>query len=265
MPRSYQKDETEKPVLYYPSAILGFARGQFAYRSRVRFEDFVLQGDAVPQQVVKTVLGGPKPSYYPSYIKYSKESEDSKNSEDSKYGSGYNTDASDRDIQKGQKSGFVLRGYKQYWLKGAVPTKLPNDNGNVATTLRPLDTGSTFRGVIQFKNLLEDELGLLLWSLRLEEGCYQSIGMGKPYGYGRMKLTIDAVRELDIDQMYQMLSCPFRELDVSETDAYITAFQTFLAQNLEKTRKSWRSFLKSKISSILSALSATPTMFPIWS
>lgn len=227
LPRSYQKDETEKPFLDYPSAILGFARGQFAYRSRVRFEDFVLQGNAVPQQVVKTVLGSPKPSYYPNYVK------------DGKH---YNIDPESQDKENGRKNGFALRGYKQYWLKEAVPAKLPNDNENVATVLRPLDTGSTFRGVIRFENLSEDELGLLLWSLRLEEGCCQSIGMGKPYGYGRMKLTIDAVRELDIDQMYQTLSCPFRELDAKAVDSCIKAFQTFLEKHLEKNKKKLEEF-----------------------
>ena len=39
--------------------------------------------------------------------------------------------------------------------------------------------GTTFSGTIRFKNLKEDELGLLLWSLLLNDGCYQSIGMGK--------------------------------------------------------------------------------------
>ena len=38
--------------------------------------------------------------------------------------------------------------------------------------------------------------------LRLEEGCYQTVGMGKPYGYGRMKLTIDSLTEYNSDDLY---------------------------------------------------------------
>ena len=46
------------------------------------------------------------------------------------------------------------------------------------------------------------ELGLLLWSLRLEDECFQTIGMGKPYGYGRMKLQITSLRIVDPALLY---------------------------------------------------------------
>lgn len=47
-----------------------------------------------------------------------------------------------------------------------------------------------------------EELGLLLWSLRLEDGCYQTIGMGKPCGLGRMKLTIRELKEFSPTELY---------------------------------------------------------------
>ena len=34
------------------------------------------------------------------------------------------------------------------------------------------------------KNLKEEELGLLLWALKVDEKAYETIGLGKPYGFG---------------------------------------------------------------------------------
>lgn len=101
------------------------------------------------------ILGEPKPSYYPGYVVGGKH---------------YNHED------------FRLRGYKQYWLKEVEAT---DDNGKprAATTIRPLPRGTKFSGTIRYKNLTEAELGLLLWCLRLEKGCYQSVGMAKPYGF----------------------------------------------------------------------------------
>lgn len=68
--------------------------------------------------------------------------------------------------------------------------------------MRPMKKGTAFSGTIRFKNLEEDELGLLLWSLVLNDGCYQSIGMGKPYGFGRMSVKLDKLRLFDFAALY---------------------------------------------------------------
>jgi hypothetical protein len=103
----------------------------------------------------------------------------------------------------------------------------------VGTTLRPLDRGSEFRGVIRFKNLTEDELGLLLWSLRLEKNCFQTLGMGKPLGYGRMKLSIDALRETDWETLYggDLTAAPMTDT-TENIDNYIRTFDRFISEKL---------------------------------
>lgn len=158
-----------------PHAILGYAEKDSSYRSRVSFGDFPAEPEASECKPVSMILGNPKPGYYPGYLKDGKDY---------------------------TESDFQLRGFKQYWLMDVQPTSVDPGKEKAGTTIRPLPKGSVFHGVVRFQNLTDVELGLLLWSLRLEEGCYQSIGMGKPYGYGRMKLDIEKLRILNFDALY---------------------------------------------------------------
>ena len=164
----------------YPRAILGYAGKESSLRSRVSFSDCKVCGSAQEMPPISMILASPKPSYYAGYIKASKEGK----------AVHYNNE------------GFELRGFKQYWLKAPVETSVEPGKEKVGTRIRPLPVGTSFTGTVRFKNLTPAELGLLLWSLRLEEGCYQTIGMGKPYGYGRMKLTIDRLTEYGVDDLY---------------------------------------------------------------
>ena len=196
-------------LLDYPHAVLGFAAagaGGEAYRSRVSVGDLPLVGTQTEQPAVRAILGGPKPSWYPGY---------------SVDGKPY-TDES-----------FRLRGYKQYWLHDVTGSTVPEGKESVGSILRPLPTGSEFRGVIRFKNLAEDELGLLLWALRLEEGCFQTLGMGKPLGYGRMKLTVDAILEADWQALYgpDLGASPLRDT-TEKLEDYIRGFDRYLCGKL---------------------------------
>lgn len=174
----------ENCPLDYPHAILGFSTSTDSYRSRVSFGDFHAVGEPREQAEIRMILGAPKPSYYPGYVVG---------------GKNYNEiDPGEDDDQKR----FQLRGYKQYWLKQEQATAVPEGKEKVGTAIRPLPIGTAFQGIIRFQNLTEMELGLLLWSLRLEDECFQTIGMGKPYGYGRMKLQITSLRIVDPALLY---------------------------------------------------------------
>ncbi len=193
--------------LDYPHAILGFADKDRAFRSRVSFEDFRLISETKESNEIKTVLGEPKPSWYTGYVT------DAKNYTD---------------------DDFKLRGYKQYWLHEAEAAKPPEGKEDAAflSTLRPLPEESKFSGVIRYKNLNEDELGLLLWTLRLDDGCYQSLGMGKPYGFGRMRVEIDSLREYDFAKLYSLDSLnglSYQE-GKEKVGTYISAYEAFAEQ-----------------------------------
>lgn len=213
LPNSHLRRADEKEIFIdYPHAIFGYATKNYAYHSRVFFEDLELVNEPNQIKNIKTVLGEPRPSYYRAYSK------------DGKY---YN------------EENFALRGYKQYWLKPAQADLPPNANEKVATELKPLDVGSVFSGVIHYKNLTEDELGLLLWSLQLEDNCYQQIGMAKPYGFGRMKLKIDKLTEFNFEDMYSFDGLCNKANQKSDEDIknYIKAYDKFAIKQLESKKK----------------------------
>lgn len=173
LPEIHQQDRL---MLDYPNSVLGFADSKTSYRSRVRVGDFSAPQGTQKGQKQEAILGNPKPTFFGGYAVHSNSENDTAAS--------YNED----DTQ--------LRGYKQYWLKkDAQFPPVEEKREKVASTLRPLPTGTRFTGTIRYENLHEDELGLLLWALLLEDGCCQSIGMGKPFGLGRMSVQLDAMTE----------------------------------------------------------------------
>lgn len=171
------REQQDALFLDYPYAVMGFAAGRYNYRSRISVDD--LPATYIPEQPVPTamVLGQPRPSFFANYVKDGKD---------------YN------------QEDFRLNGIKQYWLKSPYAVSAPNPKVNVTT--HPLPKGTRFTGTIRYRNLHEDELGLLLWCLRLEEGCFQSIGMGKPYGFGRVRVSIDSLREYSPETLYSGLT-----------------------------------------------------------
>ncbi len=201
-------------ALDYPHAILGFAENGKtdhpqdapSFRSRVTCSDFTAEPGARETGPVSRILGEPKPSYYPGYL---------------------------RDGRDYTQKEFELRGYKQYWLQDVQSSNGPVDKGNVASTLRPLPKGTGFHGTVRFRNLTDEELGLLLWCLRLEEGCFQTIGMGKPYGYGRMKLNIDRLVLLNPEKLYGDRLESNGETDrTKEISDFIRKYDRFVSENI---------------------------------
>lgn len=191
--------------LDWPRAILGWAEKKSSRRSRVSFGDFHAQGSPRELGPIPAVLGAPRPGYFPAYLE-----------------GGRHYDAEE----------FRLRGYKQYWLKEAKAVSMGNPR--VDARLRPLPAGTVFSGVIRYKNLRPEELGLLLWAIRLEQGCFQSIGMGKPYGFGRMTASVDGLREFDLSGLYapEGLCAAPAAAPAGAVQRYIDAYDAAAAREL---------------------------------
>ena len=212
MPQQH-RDAAKELVLDYPYAVLGFAskvneqgeENNSAYRSRVSFED--LRTDAKEVKKERRILAGPKPTSFPDYLEN---------------GANYNDDT------------FQLRGIKQYWLHEV--NNVVSEKENVASTLTTLPAGTRFTGAIRFRNLHEDELGLLLWCLKLDDGCYQTVGTGKPYGFGRMSVTIDSVERLCPEMLYSPNSLTGRVAKPLAPEEFIAAYENHIQSWLNAPR-----------------------------
>lgn len=191
-------------------------------RGRIQFEPAVAIGKtAVPSSMVRTILGGPKASYYPNYI------------EQPNIPSGSTPYAYNAPYKTYMDDDAIIRGWKRYpvpkdgssELKARIPTNQDGEeNQNVQTTFNPLGKGAKFSGRIHFHNLRPVELGALLWAISLGDGFNNpryrhSLGMAKPLGFGSIqiritgseqywgnpKLDLEAFRQTFVDYMSSQL------------------------------------------------------------
>lgn len=171
-------EEQKNNSLDYCKALFGFASDTESYRSRLSFQEAELDMAASESAKVSLVLGEPKPTSYLDYLM-------GKNGAPATY-----------------RGEFSLRGMKQYWLHSGTARPGMGNNKEVGSEFYPYPKGTSFTGQIRFTNLSEEELGMLLWSLLLEKESQQNIGKGKPYGYGRVKVSLKQLNILDADALY---------------------------------------------------------------
>ncbi len=197
----------------YVDAMFGFSNKtikneEISYKSRISFEDAVAIENVVvdEESSIDMLLAEPKPTSYNLYLVQKDE------------------DKKELSVYDGK---FNIRGIKQYWLKDYIE-ELDIKSKNMSFKINPLKEGTCFEGKIYFNNLYEDELGLLLWSLKLDEGCYQNVGLAKPYGFGRIKVeNIDLYVE-DIDKKYGSFS--FDYMIKKDIDKFIEIFKNYFSK-----------------------------------
>jgi len=131
---------------------------------------------------IETILGTPKASYYPIYIKQKGENGRVERADDGKpvYKTYMDSDAE-------------LAGWKRYPSRDSEVNTLPAGTENMGVKFTPLERGVVFIGTINYFNLRPIELGALFSALTFHNNaseCYHGLGMAKPYGFGRVALTI---------------------------------------------------------------------------
>jgi len=159
--------------------IFGYIGDNEALKGRVQFSHFKAVENIKPLKEVREILGTPRASYYPMYVK-----------------------------QKGKlfttfmNNGFSISGRKRYPIhKNGVKQTEDTGNENVGTTFTPLDKGVVFKGKLRYHNLKKAELGALLSALTFHDtqSCFHNIGMAKSLGYGKVELiaTIDDNKDIE--------------------------------------------------------------------
>lgn len=181
--------------------IFGYTQGEKSLRGRVQFGN-AFSTNAETSDSIRLSLGSPKASYYPIYIR-----QDGRSGKVTSY----------KTYNDGEISGwkrYVVR--KEYFH---------HDTGNdkIDTIIRPLNIGSIFSCIVHFHNLKKKELGALLSAITFHnsEDCYHQIGQGKPYGFGKVKISVET---LIVDN------------EKKEVNEYLVDFEELM---YEKYNKSW--------------------------
>jgi len=153
--------------------IFGFVNGnESALKGRVSISPAVAL-NPVAAQAVQTVLGGPKPSFYPNYI--TQPPELSANHPNLNYKT-----FMDDDCQ--------IRGWKRYPARPKEAIQIPKGvTDKVDTKLIPLKEGVRFFFRVKIHNLKPVELGALAWAMSWggDSRLRHSLGMGKALGFGQ--------------------------------------------------------------------------------
>ena len=194
-------------------------------------------------RIIPKILSSPKPTSFQNYLVQ----DDSQvpKSDLNHYGKPY-----------GKNGGTVIRGHKFYWNKSGntenVQETCGEPNGRVQmdakglshyrntdqgdwknadmpdakpqhTVIKPVRPGCVFKGKIHFENLSDMELGALLAALNLEgEHSRHRLGMGKPYGMGRIHIQYTLNLE-DRKSRYSSMNASGRLEDVDKVDAIASA------------------------------------------
>ncbi|NLB78467.1 MAG: TIGR03986 family CRISPR-associated RAMP protein [Clostridiaceae bacterium] len=201
----------------YAKALFGFInKDEKNYKSRISFEDAVaLKGEVDNESSVKMLLGEPQATSYHMYLHQDKRHK------------------MELDIYEDK---FSIRGIKQYWLKEMV--EQPDTNGankNMVFSIRPLKENTLFHGRVHFSSLSSDELGLLLWAIRLNDGCRQHIGLCKPYGFGRVKLEKLELNIENLEKKYGSFS--FDYYDTAVIEDFVQSYKSYLSEGFLNGKK----------------------------
>ncbi len=182
------------------SKALDFAESVFGTVHPERIHGRVVFSDGEPASgqsglvsdhaVFPEILSTPKPSSYQNYLVQTDDRQQNL-----------------RSYLKGDKGKTTLRGFKRYWHRGneELATNVsPGDTQH--TAIRPVRSGAKFNSIVHFENLTLEELGGLLTAIELPQSCRHHFGMGKPRGFGSIKIAVKKTNLIDPNLRYQSLN-----------------------------------------------------------
>lgn len=161
--------------------MFGYTEKDESLKGRITLSH-AFSNNAVPLGERFEILASPKASYFPFYVQQFKNGTKDYNT--------YQDTAS-------------LRGFKRYPGQASAHSRAytpeQSKNSNVFSCFNPIDKGAIFLCKVRFHNLRKSEIGALISAITFhdnEHRCYHSLGGAKPYGYGKVKVEIEALRYL---------------------------------------------------------------------
>lgn len=165
-----------------------------ALRGRVQFSIAKVEETATVLEEKSVILGSPRATYYPNYIK-----QDGKNGVTNNYKTFMDKEAK-------------LKGRKRYPVHKYFKAPIDVEKDKTSSSFIPLASETKFNFRIRFHNLKQVEIGALLTALTFyghQNEYFHSIGMAKPLGYGKVKLEIQEIASSKLD--ISNIECYMRE------------------------------------------------------
>lgn len=213
-----QKGE-EKPDL--SEAIFGHVLdSKEQLRGRVHIGHAFAIDELIEDTEKSEVLANPKPSFFPNYI----------SQENGRSGrtTSYSTLRDDAPEISGWKRYPVLHKDIKH-----NPKPVDAKSDKISTKFRPLTKESAFSFNISYHNLRPVELGALLSALTFHNcpDAHHNIGMGKPLGYGKVKLEIASEVEVKPNNSQDSI--------LSSTNNLMGTFEAYMNASLGFNSPEW--------------------------
>ena len=202
------------------------------WASRVFFDDAVTSNAETLPEATAHPLMQPNPTSYQLYLKQG-----------------------GRQLNHWDIPNARIRGYKMYWHNGSADWKATDaeleldknkpEKDRATKVLTPLKEGTKFQSRIRFQNLSAVELGalMMIFNLNGAEDARYKIGMGKPFGFGSVKITptlfvetADAYTELFDKGGFKN---PYEKKSPAE---YLAAFKNYV--NKENMTATWEKVME---------------------
>ncbi len=143
-----------------------------------------------------------------------------------------------------QQGGF-LRGRKFYHHRPLGP-RTTKDKNQYNKTVEAIQPGAAFEFSLDYSNLTESELALLVFALTLEPEMCHKVGMGKPVGLGSSKIAIIGWEQIDRQARYRQFGGGLTSLNGGDLtialatwqDKYHQAYATW-QDSLSDLRRIW--------------------------
>lgn len=162
--------------------IFGYINEDASLKGRVQFCHAFTISKVNPEEI-RGILGKPRASYYPLYLKQDQAPYHDYDNEESE-----------------------IAGRKRYRIHGKLNNnkstkELPqgNQNENVMNIFKPLPEGTEFITKIKVHNLKPVELGALFSTILLHKttNVYHNIGLAKSFGYGKISFEISRISNFE--------------------------------------------------------------------
>ena len=170
-----QKADINRPD--FAETLFGYTGKETSLKGRVQISHAFMEGEVVDSELIeeKGILGSPKASYYPIYLK--------------QHHSPYKTYDENEGI-----AGRKL--YRVHIKDTTIPLPLNENNPNVESSFKTIPQGQNFHFRITMHNVKEVELGAVLAALTFNHttGVYFNIGMAKSFGFGKCEIEENGIK-----------------------------------------------------------------------